>query len=123
MPLNSLVACHCRRVGSPASNTVKFVTEATQVDLSARTELMAEVPYSIHVFAMNSIGESNSSNDVTYTRLQEGQLIRCLRVDTVHMHSCLSYLQLKVVLWTPKLLPFPLVAVLQGCFSSYYVWL
>ena len=44
------------------------------------TKLAADVVYSIRVFAMNSIGESNSSNEVQYTRLQ-GQLIRCLRAE------------------------------------------
>ena len=72
---------HCRRIGSPTSNPEKFVTEATQVDLSTMTQLAADVVYSIRVFAMNSIGESNSSNEVQYTRLQ-GQLIRCLRTES-----------------------------------------
>ena len=65
---------HYRRVGSPTSNPEKFVTEATEIDLSTRMELIADVVYRIQVSAMNSIGESNSSNEVSYTRLQ-GQLI------------------------------------------------
>ena len=47
---------------------VKFVTEETRVDLSTRTELTPDVVYRIRVFATNTIGESDSSNDVDYTR-------------------------------------------------------
>ena len=65
---------HYRRVGSPSLIPEKFVTEATEIDLSTRMELIADVVYRIQVSAMNSIGESNSSNEVSYTRLQ-GQLI------------------------------------------------
>ena len=61
---------YCRRIGASA-DSVKFVVNAQvmQVDLSTRTELTAEVVYSIRVFAVNNIGESNPSNEVEYTRL------------------------------------------------------
>ena len=53
---------------------MKFNTEETQTDLSIRRELTSGNAYNIRVFATNDIGQSNSSNEIEYTKPQ-GQLI------------------------------------------------
>ena len=62
-------------IGTPASVPIKFDSEETQTDLSTRTELTSGNAYSIRVFATNDIGQSNSSNEIEYTKPQ-GQLIK-----------------------------------------------
>ena len=59
-----------RLISSPASAPITFNTEETQTDLSTRTELTSGNAYSIRVFAINDIGQSNSSNEIEYTKPQ-----------------------------------------------------
>lgn len=59
-----------RRNAAPTANPVSFFSEETIVDLSTKTQLTPNFAYNIYVFAMNGIGESNSSNLVEYTRMQ-----------------------------------------------------
>ena len=69
----------CRLRGAPTSvpiMAIKFATEATEIDLSTRTEFASGNAYNIRIFAMNSVGQSNSSNEIIYAKPQlEGQLI------------------------------------------------
>ena len=69
----------CRLLGAPPAvpiMAIKFVTEATEIDLSTRTEFASGSAYNIRVSAMNSVGQSNSSNEIIYAKPQlEGQLI------------------------------------------------
>ena len=68
---SKVLSClYYRRDSAPTADPVSFFSEETIVDLSTKTQLTPHAVYNIHVFAMNGIGESNSSNVVMYTRTQ-----------------------------------------------------